>query len=308
MKNLLVPTDFSPESHHAFELALQLAHRLGGNVTLLHVVELPDSATFNTSGGPGSGLPDGGIDATFIVQLLHATKQRLNDLVAHAGRTAPGVPVHEMLRTARIGPTLLQAIEDHQIDLVVIGAQGHTAWEHFFLGSNSERLVRLAPCPVLTVKHAVADFDPRHIVFPSDFTEEADHAVAGLRRVQALFPEAELHLLHVTACEGATEHAAARARIMAFAARHNLANVRPAVMCTLSPSAGIPDYAHQVGADLVVVATHGRTGLSRFLQSSIAETVATHAFPPVLTFHFDQPLYNRPGESWSGAMANAQII
>jgi nucleotide-binding universal stress UspA family protein len=154
----------------------------------------------------------------------------------------------------------------------------------------------------------VADFDPRHIVFPSDFAEEADLAVVGLCRLQALFPEAELHLLHVTACEGATEHAAARARIMAFAARHDLAHVRPAVMCTLSPSAGIPDYAHQVGADLVVVATHGRTGLSRFLQSSIAETAATRAFPPVLTFHFEQPLFSRADKAWSDSMAGTQII
>nr|WP_262908832.1 universal stress protein [Hymenobacter translucens] len=71
---------------------------------------------------------------------------------------------------------------------------------------------------------------------------------------------------------------------MAFAQRHQLERFQPAVLDAPSPSAGIPAFAQQVGADLIVLPTHGRTGISRFLQASIAETVATHAFPPVLTF------------------------
>ncbi len=56
-------------------------------------------------------------------------------------------------------------------------------------------------------------------------------------------------------------------------------------MTPTHPSTGIEQYAQKVGADLVVMPTHARTGLSGFFQTSIAETVATHAFPPVLTYH-----------------------
>ena len=190
--------------------------------------------------------------------------------------------MRDLVLTARTGSAILQAIEEQHIDLVVIGAQVHTALEHLFEGSHTEQLVRLAPCPVLTVKYAVADFAPRRILFASDFTAEADQAVPGLRQVQALFPDAQLHLLQVVDEEALC--AAAQAHIAAFAQRHGLTHPHPAVFVDSSPITGITVYARQVQADLLVVPTHGRTGLRHFLQTSIAETVATHAFPPVLTF------------------------
>ena len=286
MKNLLVPTDFSAESHHAFGVALQLAGRIGAGVTLLHVLEVPETANFSTYGGPvgGSELPnsDGGMDDVFMIQLLQATKRRMHALLDEAGRTAPNVKVHDMVLTDSTGPAILQAIETQHIDLVVIGAQSHSAMEHLLTGSHTEELVRLAPCPVLTVKYAVTEFAPRRILFPSDFTAEADHAVPGLRQVQAFFPDAQLHLLQVVETEA--EVAATQARIVDFFERHGLKHAQPAIYVDDSTVAGISAYARQMQADLLVVPTHGRTGLSRLLHTSIAETVATHAFPPVLTF------------------------
>ena len=286
MKNLLVPTDFSAESHHAFEVALQLARRLGSSVTLLHVLELPETAAFSIYGGlvGGTELPNSGSEMDDVLkdQLLQATKRRMYGLLNEAGRTAPNVTVHDMVLTDSTGPAILRAIETQHIDLVVIGAQTHSAIEHLLNNSHTEELVRLAPCPVLTVKYAVMEFAPRRILFPSDFTLESDQAVPGLRQVQALFPDAELHLLQVVEAE--EESGAAQARIMAFAQRHGLEHTQPAVFTDDSPISGISAYARQMQADLLVVPTHGRTGLSRLLHTSIAEAVATHAFPPVLTF------------------------
>ncbi|GAA4356567.1 universal stress protein [Hymenobacter saemangeumensis] len=283
MKNILVPTDFSPAAHHAFKLALQLAQRSGGSLTLLHVIEVPESASFSTFGGPvGSGeVPNSGSMAeVFMIKLLQATKQRMLKLVGEAAQLAPGVAVHDMLETGRTGEAILSSIEARRIDLVVVGAQGHTALEHFFYGSHTERLVRLASCPVLAVKHAAGELNVRRIVFPSDFTAEADRAVPGLRQVQALFPDAQLYLLHVAVAELHTSTDAIRA----FAQRHRLRNAHPALIHAGSASRGIPEFVEQIEADLVVVPTHGRTGLSRYLQSSIAERVATQVFPPVLTY------------------------
>ena len=116
MKNLLVPTDFSAESHHAFEVALQLAQRIGGNVTLLHVVEVPETANFSTYGGPvgGTELPTshGGMDNVFMLPLLKATKRRMHELISEAGRTAPNVAVRDIVLTTRTGNAILQAIEE----------------------------------------------------------------------------------------------------------------------------------------------------------------------------------------------------
>jgi nucleotide-binding universal stress UspA family protein len=284
MKNLLVPTDFSPESHHAFEVALRLARRTGGNVTLLHVLETPEGASISTSGGvvPNG---DGGIEEIFTLKLLEVTKRRLHDLIAEANHNAPGVPVHDVMQMDRIDNAILNIIKHRHIDLVVMGAQGHGALEHFFTGSNTERIIRLATCPVLAVKHQHPNYEVRHIVFPSDFQAEADRAVPGLLSVQAVFPEAKLHLLHVA--HDPDRRAAALARMHAFAQRHNLSKYEPTVFDAPNASTGIQQFAQQTDADLVVLPTHARTGFSRFLGAHIAENVATHAFPPVLTFQFE---------------------
>jgi nucleotide-binding universal stress UspA family protein len=288
MKNILVPTDFSAESHHAFAVALQVAKQTGGTVTLLHVLEAPEMATanFSTYGGPvnGSELPNsgGGIDEIFTIKLMEATKRRMHALKDEAATLAPGVPVEDAAEVGRIGDGILAAVARHGIDLVVMGAQGHGAMEHFFVGSNTERMIRLAPCPVLTVKHPQAQFEVRNIVFPSDFSDETAGALAGLRQVQAAFPNATLHLLHVAS--GSREQT--EPKMQAFAAQAQLRNCQTAVVDANSTSAGIEQYAQQVQADLVVIPTHTHSGLSRFLHTSIAETVATHALPPVLTYHF----------------------
>ena len=282
MKNILVATDFSPEAHHACQVAAQLARHAGGQLTLLHVLEALEDSTdgFSTVGSP---VGEDSINQIFSIKLIEATKRRLNALAAELMRLAPDVPVHQAVEMARVGEGILAAIKRHATDLVVLGARGHGAMEHFFVSSTTERLIRLAPCPVLTVKHPHASYEVKHLVFPSDFSAEATRALDGLRAVRAAFPEATLHLLHVAG--GAGDHIAEQ-QMRAFAEEHQLGECETTEVDASRTSAGIEDYAKQIGADLVVIPTHVRSGLSRFLQTSIAETVATHALPPVLTYHF----------------------
>ena len=287
MKNILVPTDFSTEAHYAFQAALQLAKRMGGRVTLLHAVELPETANFSTYGGPvgGTELPNSTSipDELLIPALLKSTKHRMMALLAEAAERAPGVQVHDTAEVGRIGSAIQTVLEQQDNDLVVMGAQGHSAVEHFFLGSNTERVIRTAHCPVLAVKHPVGEFDVRTLIFPSNFSHETDQAVhAGLRRTQAWFPHATLQLLYVVS--GDDDQAEARQKVEAFARRHALERYEVVVMEASGPAEGIRKYAGQSRDAVVVLPTHGRTGLSRLLQASIAEHVATSVFPPVLTF------------------------
>jgi nucleotide-binding universal stress UspA family protein len=281
MKNILVCTDFSPEAHNAFEVALQLAKRTDGRVTLLYVLEEAEGVA---GGFSTMGIPTGAhsVDRIFTIKLLETTKRRMHFLRDEAAQLAPEVPVQDEVEIARVGDGILHAIRRDHPDLVVLGARGHGAVEHFFVSSTTERIIRLAPCPVLTVKHPHTDFDVQNIVFPSDFAADAASALEGLRQVQADFPNATLHLLHVAA--GGSGHVAQQ-QMQAFARQHHLHNCQTAEVDAERTSLGIEEYAQQVGADMVVIPTHARSGLSRFLSTSIAETVATHAFPPVLTYH-----------------------
>ncbi|TGE25354.1 universal stress protein [Hymenobacter aquaticus] len=279
MKNLLVPTDFSPAAHNAFEVALRLAQRTGGSITLLHVEEQHDTPRFSSSGGRIGGST---IEDVFMIKLLQKIKHQMHELMAEGQRLVPEVPVQDVLRTSTLVQSVLDVIAERNIDLVVMGAQKHSAWQHFFAGSNTERLVRTAPCPVLTVKHPEMQFNVQHIVFPSDFSAEADRAVPDLQRIQAVFPDATLHLLKVV--PDIDQYSEAMARIQSFAERHHLAHCEAEVIDAADVSVGIPLFAQQAHADLVVMPTHAHTGLSHYLHHNVAENVAVHAAPPVLTF------------------------
>ena len=280
MKNLLVPTDFSPEAHYALEAALQLAHRSGGHITLLHVLDAPPAAGIATSGGMAAS---DGLGNVYMLKLLQATKRRMHEWMAEARQLMPDVPVRDLVLTADFEPAVLEVIQQQQIDLVVMGAHEHTSWTRFFLDSHTERMMRVAPCPVLTIKHPAPDFTVQHLVFASDFTAEADRVVPGLRQLQALFPEATLHLLDIV--PSADRHGAALHSIEDFARRHQLTHYEADVFDAPRVSTGIPRFAEQAHADLVVMLTHGRSALSHLFQSSTSEAVALHAPQPVMTVH-----------------------
>ncbi|SET05197.1 universal stress protein [Hymenobacter actinosclerus] len=280
MKNILVPTDFSPESRYAFDAALQLAQRGGGQLLLLHCFVPPTDSHISTTGGLVGGH---GLNDVYVLKSLQAVKRRMHELMAQAHELAPEVPVHELVLTAEPDTAITETIRERDIDLVVLGTHENTSWTRFFLSSHTEQLMREAPCPVLTVKHPVNHFDVRHLVFASDFSAEADQAVPTLHQLLALFPAATLHLLDVVPAAG--NHAQALEAICAFAARHQFSHYEPDVFDAPRASTGIPRFAEQAHADLVVMLTHGRSALSHLLQGSISEAVALHAAPPVLTVH-----------------------
>lgn len=282
MQNILVPTDFSLEAHHAFEVALQLAQRTKGQITLLHVLDAPSGSTLTSTGG---GLGVSSRHGVFMVHLLQRTKRQMHELMLEVARKGWDVPVLDRIATGDdVDEAILEVVREQHIDLVVVGAHKHTPSTHLFgPDSHAERLVRLAPCPVLTVKHPAPHFEVRSIFFASDFSDEAHRAVSSLRQICAAFPEAKLHLLDVVT--RANDYSAAMDRIHAFAYRHNLNDYVADVVNAPQISEGIPRYTEQAHADLVVMLTHGRTGIFHLLQGSIAESVAVQASTPVLTFH-----------------------
>lgn len=280
MKNLLVPTDFSPEAHYAFEAALHLAHRSGGHLTLLHVMAPPPAAGIATSGGMAVG---DGLGNVYMLKLLQATKRRLHEWMAEARQLLPDVPVRDVVVADEFEAAVLDVIREQQIELVVMGAHAHTSWTRFFVDSHTEQVLRHAPCPVLTIKHPAPNFQVQHLVFASDFSAEADRAVPGLRQLQQLFPEALLHLLDVV--PSADRHDSALLAIEAFAQRHQLTRYEADVYDAPQASTGIPRFAQQAHADLIVMLTHGRSAFSHLFHSSTSEAVALHAAQPVLTMH-----------------------
>jgi nucleotide-binding universal stress UspA family protein len=141
IRRILFPTDFSEPAAEAKNYALVLADRLGAELHLLHVV-VP----------PGMPFPNADtswtMPATGVKGLVKDAEQRLSEEIgtwAEARRAVSSVV------TGFAVDEIVHYAEEQQIDLIVVGTHGLTGITHLLLGSVAEKLVRCAPCPVLTV-------------------------------------------------------------------------------------------------------------------------------------------------------------
>ena len=146
MKRILVPIDFSDCSRAAFEQALAMAKHLGLEIELLHVFNLPAIA------GAGEvliALPDGPYQSA-LAWMKQQSEEAMEKFVAEFDTGL--VPIATRVEPGRPEETILAAAHEDRFDLIVMGTHGRSGLSHLVLGSVAERVVRLAHCPVLTVK------------------------------------------------------------------------------------------------------------------------------------------------------------
>jgi universal stress protein A len=143
IKRMLVPTDFSPASDIAFAYALDMAGREGSTLHLLHVV---DEANFATAYPDGFYVELPGVRA----QLTTEANARLADMAARCA--AANVAATTEVAVGRAARVIAQIATARGTDLIVIGTHGRSGFAHLVLGSVTERVVRMAPCAVLTVR------------------------------------------------------------------------------------------------------------------------------------------------------------
>jgi nucleotide-binding universal stress UspA family protein len=149
---ILVAVDFSPHADRALKYAAMLAQRLSARLELVHVVEDP----FITGAwNPEAYVPDAG---ELLEGLIANAERRLATLGQSAA--ALGVAAKTAVLSGRPAQAIVEHAEAGGFDLIVMGTHGRTGLSHVMMGSVAERVVRRAPCPVLTV-HATEDATAR---------------------------------------------------------------------------------------------------------------------------------------------------
>ncbi len=146
IKRILVPTDFSDCSRDALDYALSLADRLGAEVHLIHVFERP--VYFEV--GVSHSLQLGHNVNEWIRDLKAEATKQLDALAAEVRGRRPGTQAS--VREGTAVEEILKAAKESSADMIVLGTHGRTGLPHVVLGSVAERVVRMAPCPVLTVR------------------------------------------------------------------------------------------------------------------------------------------------------------
>lgn len=140
-KNILVPTDFSDFSLKGLHHALALAQASGATVHLIHVVE---EIVYPADWGYAQvGLTD-------LTRELE--KSSLEEMAKLQASLKSAVPVHTAVVVGKAPEAIAEYAKEHSADLVVIATHGRSGIEHFFFGSTTEKVLRMAPCPVLTFR------------------------------------------------------------------------------------------------------------------------------------------------------------
>lgn len=146
ISRILVPVDFSPHADRGFRYGAALAQRLGAKLALLHVVEDPFVTGAWNSEIVVANVPE------LLDNLMADAHRRLAMLKESAA--AMGVTAESAVVTGRPSQAIIEHAIDGGFDLIVMGTHGRTGISHVVMGSVAERVLRKAPCPVLTVRAA----------------------------------------------------------------------------------------------------------------------------------------------------------
>ncbi len=280
MKKILVPTDFSKPAQIAVEVARDIAIKSGAEITLLHVIEEASGGSFNVEGQ--INLEGNMEERMFTLALIKKAKKQMENLVNNS--MFIGVKVKSELRIGTPFHGMRTIITDKKVDLVVMGTAGQTKIEEMIIGTNTEKVVRHAKCPVLTVQKKPGNTEFKNIVYATALSKDEEVFSAIIKQVQKLYENAVVHLLRINTPSNFQRDLVVRKYMEDFAKKLGLKNYTINIFNDMSEEEGIIYFADSIDADLIAMATHGRTGFAHVLAGSIAEDVVSHSKRPVLTY------------------------
>jgi len=279
MKKILVPTDFSKPAMIATEVATDIAKKANAELTLLHVVE---EAVGNSLNVEGQVAAEGNWEEKlFTMKLIEKAKKQMAKLIDDP--RFDGVKVKQELRIGSPYHGMNTIITERKFDLIIMGTAGRSDLEQMIIGSNTEKVVRKSHCPVLTMHNKPASKDFKNIVYATSMDKDEEIFSRVVRATQKLY-DSTIHLVRINTPSNFQRDVVVKKYMQDYAKKLQLKNFTINVFNDVSEEEGIIYFADSIDADLIAMATHGRTGFAHVLAGSIAEDVVSHSKRPVLTF------------------------
>jgi nucleotide-binding universal stress UspA family protein len=275
MKKIIVPIDFSEYSDYALETAAILAKKHNSEILTLHMLEMSEAILTRTG-------TDMQMETLFFLQLA---EKKFDEFLNKD--YLKGITITPIVKHFKVFSEVNDVAEEYGADLVVMGSHGASGIKEFLIGSNTEKVVRHSNIPVLIIKYNPILTDFEHVVFACDFSDESITPYINARN---LFKKlgSKIHLIYVNLPnESFRSTSEVEAKVIGFLkmAEGNLDHLGDVKYYSdYTIEQGILNYANALGADIIALATHGRTGLAHLLEGSISEDVANHSTLPVMTF------------------------
>lgn len=271
MKKILVPCDFSDTAIEAFKFAIGIAEKSNGVVHLLHVVELPvlyDSAAVLS------------FEQAYMSDRKKEVEKSFVKLKEKYTKDLP-IKVKSHVEYGGIVQVIRRMIEETNADLVILGTNGAKGLKEFTVGSNTEKIVRSSPVPVISLKKGMKSV--KHIVLPTPPDFDLEELTMEVKELQSFFG-ATLHVLYVNTPARFRTDSQIKQSMKDFAKRFMLKNYTLNIFNDLTEEDGITNFSKEVKADIIAMRTHGRRGIAHLASGSIAEDVVNHIDCAIWTY------------------------
>jgi len=268
MKKILVPCDFSAPSREAAKVAIRIASKSNGEVTLVHVILIP--LEFNPISVEGLELE---------------ARKKFDNLKGELDHQ--GVKLHFKVVYGDIVLTTKVIIETEKIELVVMGTRGDSGLHELLIGSNTEKIVRHAGVPVLAVRTAFELSSMKRILIPTTLALNQTEFMNYVKMLQKLF-HATLEILFVNTPLKFKNYDQSFHEMETFASHYQLENYALNIRDYHTEEEGIIEFAEQENIDLLIMGTHARKGLAHLFNGSVTEKVVNRLDYPVWTYSLEK--------------------
>ncbi len=279
MKKILVPIDFSKNSRHALDFAIEFNELIKGEIVLIHVLDLPI-----TQHGYIGLATQANLEVYYGKKVINKTQDQLAGWAQTVSST--GQMVSTILKYGNPYEGISKSISAEDADWIVMGSKGASGLKDIFIGSNAERVVRFAKSPVIVIKGETHVDEIRSIVLATDGTESGEKLIAKVKQIQQAL-NLKIHLLKVRTYSHESEEKD-QDILHEFARHFQLKNYTLNSIEAPYPDEGIVKFAEQIHSGLIAIGTHGHTGFMHLFGGSWAEDVVNESGIPVMSVQIGQ--------------------
>lgn len=275
MNKILILTDFSDVSALASHYAMQLAAKVNAELHFLHIISTPvDWLKLSR---------ESDLNSPHVLLQEEEAEEKLRELTREAQML--GLPSRFHIAYNRPNFDFVDhvnTISCYDISFSIVGSHGASGLKELFIGSNAQKVIRHSRCPVLVIKKMPKKIVPEQIVFISLFKECDLKAFQKLLSLANIF-RAGVKLLYVKTPFQNEHTDTIKCRIQNFMKKACGKMLEYRIEFGKWSEDGVLDYITRNDTELIAISTEGRTGLSRIVRPSFAESLVNHVPIPVLS-------------------------
>ena len=274
---ILVPTDFSQCAEHALNAAIQLAKKWEGEIHLYHSANIPDD---------WEDLPAGvRYQDTIHKPIALRVRNKLNTLADKI--KASGIPCYNHYTGGKFLNNITEITDEINFNLIVMGSQGASSKDEWFLGSNTQKIVRKLHRNVLVIKEEVSEINFKKVLFVTGLDKEDKDAFRYFLQFISKFEVEKVHVMTVNTTSFFSQpYILVKEVLKDFKTIASDFPIETHFYRDYSIDAGIRHFSENYGIDLVAISNHTRRPLKRIFSGSNVEMLVNHSKVPVLAIDY----------------------